>query len=289
MNTADGAYSGAKAYLATVNSLLDLTKFNPEKDHLIATGDCISKGPQSAAVLDTLILNNASSVRGNHEDKILLAYRDIHAPSHQKYISSDATPSTIPGPITLKHGATSDLQLAASLTDDQVRYVTSWPLILSLGPIPGFGNVSIVHAGLTPGVSLLQQDPISVMNMRSVDLRNHVPSSCPAPVPGIDPPRRKDYDMRNRLAIKPWPVLWNAWQDMQPKKERQTVVYGHDSKRGVVQGSWSLGLDGGCVKGGKLAALVIEESARGDVTKQVVSVPCRDYLAEKVLRPLGEN
>ena len=280
----------SQAYALAVNHLLDRTKFDSQKDHLIATGDAISKGPSSSAVLDVLLLNNASSVRGNHEDKILLAHRDHHAPSHQKYVSSsDPNPSVKPGPITLKQGARDDLDLAASLTNDQIRYITSWPLILSLGDIPGMGNVSVVHAGLAPAVPLLQQDPISVMNMRSIDLRNHVPSPHHAPVPGVDPPDVKNRDSRNRIAIKPWSVLWNAWQEMQPKSERQTVVYGHDSKKGVVQGPWSLGLDGGCVKGGKLAALVIEEAGKRDVRKQVVSVPCKDYTAQKVLRPLGEN
>ena len=271
-----------------MNSLLDLVNFDSQKDHLIATGDCISKGPHSSAVLDALILNNASSVRGNHEDKILLAHRDHYAPSHQKFFS-EASPSSSAGPVTLKHGATSDLQLAASLTEDQFRFAASWPLILSLGPITGMGNVSIVHAGLNPGVPLLRQDPISVMNMRSIDLRNHLPSSRPAPVPGVDRPRVKDFDTKSRVAIRPWTVLWNAWQEMQPTNARETVIYGHDSKKGVVQGSWSLGLDGGCVNGGKLAALVIEETSRGDVKKEVVSVPCKDYTAAKVLRPLGEN
>ena len=269
---------------------MDRTKFDAHRDHLIATGDAINKGPSSSAVLDALIRLNASSVRGNHEDKILHAHRDYRAPSHQKFISSsDSDSSAEAAPIDIKHGAARDLELAASLTEDQVRYLTSWPLILSVGPIPGMGNVSVVHAGLTPGLPLLHQDPVSVMNMRSIDLRNHVPSSRHAPVPGVDPPNAKDYDHRGRAAIKPWTVLWNAWQEMLPKDEQQTVVYGHDSKKGVVQGTWSIGLDGGCVSGGKLAALVIEEIGTGEVKKEIISVPCKNYAAEKILRPLGEN
>lgn len=271
-----------------MNALLDLTNFDPQKDHLVATGDCISKGPNSPAVLDVLLLNSASCVRGNHEDKILHAHRDHHAPSHQKFISGSQA-SARPGPVTLKHGATDDLQLAASLTDDQVRYLASWPLILSVGPVSGMGNVSIVHAGLTPGVPLLRQDPVSVMTMRSIDLRNHIPSPHHAPVPGVDKPHVDDMDHQGQITIKPWTALWNAWQEMQPMNMRETVVYGHDSKTGFVQEGWSFGLDGGCVSGGRLTALVIEEVRKGDVKKNIVSVQCKDYTAEKVLRPLGEN
>ena len=274
--------------MLVVNSLLDATGFNPERDHLIATGDSISKGPKSGAVLDALHLNNASSVRGNHEDKILHAYRDHNAPSHQKYVSAESSEATS-GPVSLKQGARANLELAASLTEDQVRYMRSFPLILSLGPIPGMGNVSVVHGGLTPGVALLRQDPVSVMSMRSIDLRNHMPSPREAPVIGIDKPDLSDMDRRSRLAIKPWTVMWNAWQEMQPKSERETVIYGHDSKKGVVQEDWSVGLDGACVYGGKLAALVIEETGWRDVKKGIVTVPCKDYMSQKVLRPLGEN
>lgn len=38
-----------------------------------------------------------------------------------------------------------------------------------------------------------------------------------------------------------------------------TVVYGHDSRTGLRVGPWSVGLDTGCVRGGRLTALVIEE------------------------------
>lgn len=53
--------------------LLDKVGFRKETDHLVCTGDVIAKGPDSLGVVDTLMELNASSVRGNHEDKVLLA------------------------------------------------------------------------------------------------------------------------------------------------------------------------------------------------------------------------
>jgi hypothetical protein len=56
--------------------LLDLLKavgFNKHTDKIIATGDVLAKGPDSPGVIDTLISLDALSVRGNHEDRILLA------------------------------------------------------------------------------------------------------------------------------------------------------------------------------------------------------------------------
>lgn len=60
-----------------------------------------------------------------------------------------------------------------------------------------------------------------------------------------------------------------------------TVVYGHDSKRGLRVGAWTLGLDTGCVAGGRLTALVISGGeGKREVTHRLVSVDCRAEAAE---------
>ncbi|GAB7348729.1 hypothetical protein MBLNU459_g7466t1 [Dothideomycetes sp. NU459] len=53
--------------------LLEKVNFDTRTDHLIAVGDVVAKGPDSPGVIDTLISLNASSVRGNHEDRILVS------------------------------------------------------------------------------------------------------------------------------------------------------------------------------------------------------------------------
>jgi hypothetical protein len=58
--------------------------------------------------------------------------------------------------------------------------------------------------------------------------------------------------------------------------ERSTVVYGHDSRRGVVVKKFSKGLDGGCVRGGKLTALVIE-GGKKTALQNYVSVKCSGH------------
>jgi bis(5'-nucleosyl)-tetraphosphatase (symmetrical) len=56
-----------------LSQLLDEVSFDPATDHLVATGDMINKGPDSAGVIDKLMELNASAVRGNHEDHVLKA------------------------------------------------------------------------------------------------------------------------------------------------------------------------------------------------------------------------
>ena len=168
------------------------------------------------------------------------------------------------------HGDATDRALAASLSPSEIAYLAACPVILRIGPIPTMGDVSVVHAGLVPGVALERQDPSAVMSMRSIDLGTHVPS-------------------RDANEGVPWTKLWNKYQGMLPKRQRSTVLYGHDSKRGLVLDRWSKGLDTGCVKGGRLSALVVGEGGwRGGVGTRVVSVKCRDYRPRE-LGVLGQS
>lgn len=52
-----------------------------------------------------------------------------------------------------------------------------------------------------------------------------------------------------------------------------TVVYGHDAKTSLKIRTYTKGIDSGCVKGGKLTALVIDDDGK----QSIVQVRCRDY------------
>lgn len=69
--------------------------------------------------------------------------------------------------------------------------------------------------------------------------------------------------------------VWNKHQRKLPKKDRTTVIYGHDSKRGLQLKKYSMGLDTGCLKGGKLTAVVIE-GGNSAPKHRVVHVKCKD-------------
>ena len=53
-----------------------------------------------------------------------------------------------------------------------------------------------------------------------------------------------------------------------------TVIYGHDSRRGLQIEPWTKGIDSGCIRGDKLSAFVIE-GGKEKITTQVVSVNCK--------------
>ncbi|KAJ5908150.1 Molybdenum cofactor biosynthesis MoeB [Penicillium taxi] len=241
-------------------NLLKKVAFAPKGgDHLVFTGDLINKGPDSAGVVDLAREYKASCVRGNHEDRVLLVRHEMSKaktlveaddPQHNFFSSKDIQ----------------ERELALSLSEEHIQWLDQCPVILDLGSIQGMGQAVVVHGGIVPGVKLEHQDPSSVMNMRTIDLDTHVPSSS-------------DTGMN-------WAKMFNKYQSilyssvksakMDPLSHVMTVIYGHDAKTSLKIRTYTKGLDSGCVKGGKLTALIIE--AGGQQT--IVQVKCQNYLKE---------
>jgi len=213
-------------------ALLDKVQYARASDHLILAGDFINKGADSRGVVALARELHASCVRGNHEDKLLKALQEGSA------------------------GAIADpklARLARELGGEDVAFLERCPHLLTLGRLAGlpFADTVVVHGGLEPGVTLQRQDAFAVMNMRAID-----------PATGRPEARRQD-------GVAWWRV-WNKAQRKLPKAERVLVVYGHDSKQGLVEKEYSVGLDSGCVNGARLSALVIDERLRDGM--KVVSV-----------------
>ncbi|KAE9979595.1 hypothetical protein EG328_000762 [Venturia inaequalis] len=234
-----------------LSKLLDKVKFVKGKDHLILAGDMIAKGPDSRGVIDMAMDLGADAARGNWEDRTLLAHDSLVAKVHP-----------LPGPQedpntkedfldeeSFSHGDYKDRAMAKELDKKHIEWLQKCPVILKVGGIAGFNGGSeivVVHAGLAPGIDLDRQDPFLVMNMRSIDVMTRVPS-----------------EDRNG---EPWEKLWNHHQShTHPAAQRQTVIYGHDSKTGLNMNKYSKGLDSGCVKGGELTAFVVDQNGKSKI------------------------
>ncbi|KAL5334370.1 Metallo-dependent phosphatase-like protein [Aspergillus crustosus] len=237
-----GDVHGCKVEL---ENLLEKVSFDTARDHIIFTGDLIEKGPDSLGVIDLAREYNASSVRGNHEDRVLTLRHEM--------IEANVTDGSFDHVHPLD---TKSRQLARELNSEQADWLDALPVILNVGQIPTMGQVVVVHGGLVPGVDLDKQDPYSVMNMLTIDLPTHVPS----------PTREK--------GVK-WTKLFNKHQtlSLESKTSVTTVLYGHDSKSGLSLKEYTKGLDSGCVKGGKLTALVISDGGK----QKTVQVGCKKY------------
>lgn len=126
-------------------------------------------------------------------------------------------------------------QVLDTLTPTDWKYLASLPLYMRLPEL----NVLAVHAGLVPGVPLKEQRHEHLLNLRSI-------------APDGKPSKRVEGGA-------PWGSLWSG---------PELVLFGHDAMRGLQQHSHAIGLDSGCVYGGRLTAYVLPEG-------RFYSVPAR--------------
>jgi hypothetical protein len=153
--------------------LLDKVKFDAKHDHLILAGDMVSKGPDSAGVVDLAMKLGATGVRGNHEDRILVAHKKMAAenilvdstgPNEGGHNSQDTQQEE-----GLSRADTKDRAIVKELGEKRIKWLQECPVILRVGKLGDMGEVIVVHAGLAPGVKLEKQDPFMVMNMRTIN------------------------------------------------------------------------------------------------------------------------
>ncbi|KAK3943159.1 Metallo-dependent phosphatase-like protein [Diplogelasinospora grovesii] len=225
--------------LTTLQALLHKISFQPHTgdggDHLLLTGDMVAKGPDSPGVVKLVMDLGAScsAVRGNHEDKVLAAYRKHHHKHHPKHKShgDDDDDDDDDDKVQKEDGPS---RVARSLSRKQIDWLSALPLILrlqnpphhhhqttdGLSPPWNAGQIIIVHGGLVPGVPLEKQDPWAVMNMRCLTYPKHK-HTVAVPVDSRDG--------------EPWSRAWNRFQNTQISKEeeRMVVIYGHDAKMGL--------------------------------------------------------
>jgi len=128
--------------------------------------------------------------------------------------------------------------IASCLSNADMKWMYSLPWYISSKEL----GALFVHAGFVSGIRLGKQNPRLMMNMRSILPDGTVTSKF--------------------FNNWPWARLWDG---------PQTVLFGHDADRGLQQYEHAIGLDTGCVYGGRLTACILPE-------KRLVSVSAkREY------------
>jgi len=257
-----------------LRELIARLSFSPDRDQLWFTGDLVNRGPRS---LDTLryvrsLGDNAITVLGNHDLHLLaIAY---------------ATRRKI------KSGDTVEDILDARDRDTLLEWLLSRPL----AHFDDSRATLLLHAGLIPqwsaptALSLareveaaLRKDPRALFD----EMYGDQPDRWSDSLKGMDRLRfaintftrlrictrdgKVDLKMKGgskdiRLPFKPW----FQWDERESRTVR--VVFGHWSALGLVREHGVVGLDTGCVWGGALTALDIDEA-----DGEPVSQPCRGY------------
>jgi hypothetical protein len=126
-------------------------------------------------------------------------------------------------------------EVVRALGKDDWAYLEALPVWIDLPE----SNALVVHGGLVPGVPLAEQDRETVLNLRSFDAEGR-------PTPRIE-------------GGTPWAARWPG---------NRFVLFGHDAVRGLQRHPFALGLDTGCVYGGRLTGVWLPE-------RRLVSVPAR--------------
>ncbi|KAK2029626.1 calcineurin-like phosphoesterase [Colletotrichum zoysiae] len=275
-------------HLSKLKTLLGNIGFDKASgDHLVLTGDLINKGPDSPGVVQLAMDHGASAVRGNNEDRVLAAHRLLRIGRVPGVPGGDGGPpfedSGAPLPPDIPYAVSSDFITATQLSEAQVAWLSSLPLILRVGPLRGAvsapwnaGSVVVVHGGLVPSLTLEEQDPWAVMNMRSLVLpskethtgavREALAKRCrdrwcrrtafqvtrdekvdtgllSHTVSEGSGERTKDTPSRVRDAVpieaedgKPWRDAWNETQNLIERPAQRTVVVYGHDARAGLQG-----------------------------------------------------
>ena len=183
-------------------------------------GDLLNKGPKNAECLELAQRINALCVRGNHDEVALREFIKCGRPW------GNSNPSL-------------GLSWVLSVPHSSWAWLSDLPYSISF---PWLGCM-IVHAGLVPGVPLEKQRVIDM-----IELRNVVPSETSSP--GDDGSKSCFEGTKNTDRGQSWASAW---------KGPEHVYFGHDARRGFQDEPYATGLDTGCVYGGCLTGLYLDD------------------------------
>ncbi|EEY16050.1 ser/Thr protein phosphatase family [Verticillium alfalfae VaMs.102] len=276
-------------------------------DHLVFLGDMVNKGPNTPGVIDLLLRHNASAVRGNHEDRVLLTRADRATPRVADESAGGDEGPAAPDNLEQQHvissnrGNKADHDTLRSLSAAHLDYLASLPAISTWARSPASRPRSSRHAASFRHAC--SRDARETLVRAAADALRASPAYRTGPLkrkqlPGQESrpraraggrhgrgtsfARTRKPDADRRVAVPSeahdghaWAPVWDAAQKRAETDEgRIAVVYGHDAKRGLHVGEYAFGLDSGCVRGGKLSALVVAAREGGPVEHHVVQVDC---------------
>jgi hypothetical protein len=213
--------------LEELDDLLRTLEHAPGRDRLVFLGDLLDRGPDPVGVVRRVRELEAECVLGNHEEK------------HLRWAAHEARRRAEPGyrnpmrPFDPRRAAEH-----ARLGEDALGWMASLPRSLALD-----GGWTAVHAGFLPGVPIPLQPSDWVIKLRYVDAEGR--------------PAARDRGDAGEPGVRRWPLAWRG-----PRK----VVYGHHPQSlsaptrdapPAAPDARCVGIDTGCVYGGRLSAFVL--------------------------------
>jgi bis(5'-nucleosyl)-tetraphosphatase (symmetrical) len=260
-------------------SLKALVKKLPKKSKMIFLGDLVNRGPDSLGALRKLKslqeAGHAECILGNH---------DLHL------LAVDA------GLRNTKGMDTVDTILKAPDRAELIDWIRRRPMALSNG------NVLTVHAGVLPQWDLQQtiecaQEVEKVLRGKSykeflANMYGNSPKQWSNSLKGYERLRvitntltrirfctpRGQMEFDSKEGLEQGPKGYIPWFQAPKRKTADTLIYfGHWSTLGLLRHDNVIGLDTGCVWGGKLTAMEISDSNKDQKKLEVIQVDGYDH------------
>jgi bis(5'-nucleosyl)-tetraphosphatase (symmetrical) len=247
--------------LAPLQSLLARLKFSPDRDQLLLAGDLVNRGPQSLQVLRFVRSLGAAArtVLGNH-DLHLLALHHVASRQPRK---GDTLDEVLAAP---DRAALLDWLLQQPLAVDDAKH---GELLLHAGVIPQWSRGDLLANARAAEVALRADPPAFFAAMYGNQPARPGDARTPMDrhrftVNVLTRMRYCQADGRIDLALKDAPGAqdgkWRPWFEHEHRRLRdRRIICGHWSTLGLVIRSDLLALDTGCVWGGKLTAVNLDD------------------------------
>ena len=252
-----------------LRKLLAECGFRRGRDKLWFVGDLVNRGPKSLEVLRFVasLGDAAVSVLGNHDLHLVAQYEGI-----EKLKAKDTFQDVLDAP--------------------DARALVDW--LRERPMMHAADGYAMVHAGLLPGWSVEKALELGGEVEAALGARNYRdflsrmygdgPAAWRDELRGWDRLRlivnamtrmrfcTGDGRMELKTKGKTPPRGYRAWFETRPKEEATTIVFGHWSQLGLTVGERVIGLDSGCVWGGKLTAMRLAD-------RKLYQVRCKGYQA----------
>ncbi len=203
--------------------LLEVVRFDPSRDRLEPVGDFVNRGPDSLGTLRLLKGLEVGGVLGNHDLHLLAILR---------------------GDRQQREGDTLQPILDAPDVGELAAWLSARPIIKT------WPDALLVHAGLSPAWT----DPVAECSgLRPEDRHPNLAIAtrirwCDEqgrmPTPDADPPTGPGF---------------RPWHEHLAGRFKETLVFGHWARAGLIKRPGLRGLDTGCVWGGRLTAWIAED------------------------------
>jgi bis(5'-nucleosyl)-tetraphosphatase (symmetrical) len=260
-------------------SLKALVKKLPKKSKMIFLGDLVNRGPNSLSALRQL-----KSLQESDRAECILGNHDLHL------LAIDA------GLRNTKGLDTVDAILKAPDRKELINWIRKRPMALTNG------KVLTVHAGVLPQWDLQQtiecaQEVEKALRSKSykdflANMYGNTPNKWSNSLKGYERLRLitnaltrmrfctpgGQLEFESKEGLENGPKGYIPWFKVPKRKTANTLIYfGHWSTLGLLRCNNVIGLDTGCVWGGKLTALEISDSNKDSKSLEIIQVDGYDH------------